>query len=70
MKNKRILVTGGGGMVAHFLRKLLEEKGADVIQIEAYSKILKVQFEWLEEAEWIYWNSVEQPIRGINTGRQ
>ena len=29
MKNKKVLVTCGGGMVAHFLRKLLAEKGAD-----------------------------------------
>jgi GDP-L-fucose synthase len=42
MKNKRILVTGGGGMVAHFLRKLLEEKGADVISVDLPTSQLQV----------------------------
>ena len=42
MKNKKVLVTGGGGMVAHFLRKLLEEKGADVISVDLPTSQLKV----------------------------
>ena len=42
MKNKNVLVTGGGGMVAHFLIKLLKDLGANVTSVDLPTSQLSV----------------------------
>ena len=45
MKNKSVLVTGGGGMVAHFLIKLLKDLGANVTRVDLPTSQLPVDIE-------------------------
>ena len=45
MKNKSVLVTGGGGMVSHFLIKLLNDLGANVTSVDLPNSQLNVDIQ-------------------------
>ena len=45
MKNKNVLITGGGGMVAQQLVKLLKEEGANVTTVDLPTSGIKADLQ-------------------------